>query len=89
MDLPRAAVPNRDEALDIIKECLRGAGVDPEAFDILPGTRCLVEPKLDGSAEYLPCYIAVARSNGMAFMFPALGPYGIHQRHVDKLRKPN
>lgn len=88
IQLPRT-VPSSEEATKLIEECLRTAGVDPDAFEILVGTNCLVAPQLDGDAKYMPCHMAISKANGMAFLFPALGPHGINQRYVDSLRKPN
>ena len=87
VELPKA-VPKAEEAVKIIKECLKAAGVDHESFDILASPYCLIAPGLisSGTDQYLPCYVAVSRANGMAFFFPRLGPYGVYQRHKDKIR---
>lgn len=56
---------------------LRLAGVDPEAFDIHPTTRFALVGENIGTV--FPVYLAVAKSNGMVFMFAALGAYGIEE----------
>ena len=81
-----AHIPTEEEVVNMIGECVKEAGIPPEAVDILQFPYNLISPSpvAELPDQLLPMYVAVVKTTGMALFFPARGPHGIYQRIRDR-----